>query len=143
MATVLSRHFDVLSVSKHTIWGYVHFQGEINLGATVTVLERPSISACTNCDGDYVLNGLVPGTYTLQVTNLPLGIVLNATVTVVDSNVEQNFDWSLSVYECVTCDVLQICCRPARIRRISATRRACARPRLSACRATTRAPDPR
>jgi hypothetical protein len=116
-------------VTKHTIWGYVHFQGEINLGATVTVLERPTISACTNCDGDYVLNGLVPGTYTIQVTNLPRGTVLNATVTVVDSDVEQSFDWSLSCLSlCVTmCDVVQICCRPARVRRSSATPRACAR----------------
>jgi hypothetical protein len=76
----------------------VKFQGEINFGANITVLERPRIAACSNCDGKYSLKGLIAGTYTIQVTGLPFGTVITETITVGGGDVEHNFDGSLSSY---------------------------------------------
>jgi hypothetical protein len=74
----------------------VKFQGEINFGANITVVERPRIAACSNCDGEYSLEGLIAGTYTIQVTGLPLGTVITETITVGGGDVEHDFDGSLS-----------------------------------------------
>jgi hypothetical protein len=74
----------------------VKFQGEINFGANITVLERPRIAACSNCDGEYSLEGLIAGTYTIQVTGLPLGTVITEKITVGGGDVEHDFDGSLS-----------------------------------------------
>ena len=82
----------------YRIFGTANFQGEINFGANITVLERPRIAACSNCDGEYSLEGLIAGTYTIQVTGLPLGTVITETISVGSGDVEHDFDGSLSSY---------------------------------------------
>jgi hypothetical protein len=89
-------HLSPLTVPRFRIFGTVKFQGEINFGANITVLERPRIAACSNCDGVYSLEGLIAGTYTIQVTGLPLGTVITETITVGSGDVEHDFDGSLS-----------------------------------------------
>jgi hypothetical protein len=78
----------------YRIFGTANFQGEINFGANITVLERQRIAACSNCYGDYSLEGLITGTYTIQVTGLPLQTVIIETIIVDGGDVELDFDGS-------------------------------------------------
>jgi hypothetical protein len=74
------------------------FQCETSFDANITVLERPRIAARSICDGEYSLEGLNAGTYTIQVTGLPLGTVIIEMITVGSGDVEHDFDGSLSFH---------------------------------------------